>query len=126
MAHYDCSNCGESMGICFGSCSSCTPKEYHDLERSMAELRSWAENRWQAHIKAEMEALQKRRESFIDALISEQMEPLQKRMHEVKMQHHRGYRYDYERAQRTRMAHPVTGAEIHVEPGAQIPLFDKL
>ena len=28
MAHYDCSNCGESMGIAWGSCSTCTPLLY--------------------------------------------------------------------------------------------------
>ena len=32
MAHYDCSNCGESMGIAFGICKDCTPPEYFQLE----------------------------------------------------------------------------------------------
>jgi len=26
MAHYDCYNCGETMGNDYGSCSNCTPK----------------------------------------------------------------------------------------------------
>lgn len=35
MAHYDCSNCGERMGIAFGSCSSCTPKEFHTVSEQI-------------------------------------------------------------------------------------------
>lgn len=32
MAHYDCSNCGAHMGIGFGYCRECTPKEYRELD----------------------------------------------------------------------------------------------
>lgn len=126
MAHYDCSNCGASMGIGFGYCTSCTPKEYHDLNRAIGELQTQAEAKWLAHSKAEMEALLARRDAFIAATITEQMEPLQKRLHEVQMAHDDGYRYQYEREQRTRMLHPVTGDVIHVQPGEQIPLFPEI
>ncbi len=33
MAHYDCSNCGAHMGVCFGSCEECTPKEVFEANR---------------------------------------------------------------------------------------------
>jgi predicted ATP-dependent serine protease len=38
MAHYDCDHCGASMGIAFGICENCTPKDYlikkRELERA--------------------------------------------------------------------------------------------
>lgn len=35
MSHYDCDNCGATMGIAFGSCNNCTPKEYFQLEKEL-------------------------------------------------------------------------------------------
>lgn len=32
MAHYDCTDCGNSMGIAYGICSNCTPKIVREKE----------------------------------------------------------------------------------------------
>lgn len=46
MAHYDCSNCGASMGISFGMCESCTPRAVTEAE--LTEKVAWteAEQEW--------------------------------------------------------------------------------
>lgn len=46
MAHYDCTNCGESMGICWGLCKRCTPKEYLDAAAEFRMIRAKAEQEW--------------------------------------------------------------------------------
>ena len=46
MAHYDCSDCGYGMGIAFGYCVNCTPKEYFDLKEKIYELSREAEREW--------------------------------------------------------------------------------
>ena len=33
MAHYDCRDCGEYMGIAYGRCDNCTPPEVKAAER---------------------------------------------------------------------------------------------
>ena len=38
MAHYDCSNCGGAMGIAWGICDKCTPKEYLELKEKQSKL----------------------------------------------------------------------------------------
>lgn len=127
MAHYDCSNCGASMGLYFGECRSCTPPEYHELTKKIALVNLAAEEAWKALIATEMAALEKRRDAFVAGFAEEHgIGALNAAMHELRMKHDSGYRYDNERKQRTRMQHPVTGTEIHVEPGTQIPLFDNL
>ena len=35
MSHYDCKNCGSHLGIDWGSCEDCTPKEYLDLSKKL-------------------------------------------------------------------------------------------
>ena len=126
MTHYDCSNCGESMGIGFGYCSACTPSEFNRIEAEIMDVRRAAEAAWEKNIKEEAASLAERKAAFIKAHTAGPMEPLTKRLHEIKMKHHHGYRYDYERKQKTRMIHGPTGEEIHVAPGAQIPLFPNL
>lgn len=32
MSHYDCDNCGSTMGLFWGHCTNCTPKEYLDMK----------------------------------------------------------------------------------------------
>lgn len=46
MAHYDCSNCGASMGINFGMCNSCTPKEIFDADKKLQRANIEAVQRW--------------------------------------------------------------------------------
>ena len=46
MAHYDCSDCGSSMGIAFGYCNSCTPKEYKDAQHELNKIAAEAEVEW--------------------------------------------------------------------------------
>ncbi len=53
MAHYDCTNCGYSMGIDFGSCENCTPKEYFDLWNKWRSILYDADRAWEEHISAE-------------------------------------------------------------------------
>ena len=38
MAHYECSNCGASMGIDFGFCKNCTPKEYFIIKEELKDI----------------------------------------------------------------------------------------
>lgn len=127
MAHYDCSNCGASMGIHFGECRSCTPPEYHEIIRSIAKVKTAASNAWEQNIAEEMKALEARRNAFVEGFCEEHgIGEMQKKLHDLRMKHDNGYRYDYARRQRNRMIHPTTGDEIYVEPGDQIPLFPNL
>lgn len=52
MAHYDCSNCGEDMGIAFGYCMNCTPQEYFDAEKRLDNLNKEAKDEWKSRMKA--------------------------------------------------------------------------
>lgn len=72
MAHYDCSNCGSYMGVAFGYCDDCTPKEYKDITHELnginaSALLSWSNETYflkQQYLKAfkkqEREALEAR------------------------------------------------------------------
>lgn len=98
MAHYDCSNCGERMGVDFGSCSSCTPREYHDLVRARGEIRAKAERDWEAQHAAMIENFQKWKEKGIAELAKEAGLPaVEAKLHDLRMEHHRSYRYRYEK-----------------------------
>jgi len=46
MAHYDCKNCGHTLGVSFGICENCTPKEYFDLQKEITLLREHALLAW--------------------------------------------------------------------------------
>lgn len=46
MAHYDCSNCGDSYGIGYGKCDSCTPPEVFAAELRLAQAYGDAEQEW--------------------------------------------------------------------------------
>jgi predicted ATP-dependent serine protease len=46
MAHYDCSNCGHTLGVSFGICERCTPKEYFKLQNDITKLKEEANDRW--------------------------------------------------------------------------------
>lgn len=126
MAHYDCDNCGERMGIGFGSCRACTPERYRTLSTEISQLHARAEHAWKVHVKAEMEELASRQSAFIAAFEEEPMKLLNAEMHELRMKHDHGYKWSYEDAQKKRMIHGPTGEEIFVAPGAQIPLFPDL
>lgn len=110
------------MGIAFGTCSSCTPKEYHAVKKEMSRVLDAATALWEQHIRSEMEVLAARRAVFIKQETEAVLTPLRERLHQIEMTHHRSYRYDFERKKKTAFQHH-TGASIHVEPGAQIPLF---
>lgn len=65
MAHYDCSNCGESMGIAFGMCTSCTPPSIKKLEIKYNAAYANAEAAWNQKIAEITERLERAREIFI-------------------------------------------------------------
>ena len=46
MAHYDCSNCGAHLGVDWGSCKKCTPKEWDELKKEKSELIQQFKNQW--------------------------------------------------------------------------------
>lgn len=35
MSHYDCRNCGATMGVDIGSCESCTPQIYFEIKEEL-------------------------------------------------------------------------------------------
>ena len=45
-SHYDCRNCGHYLGINFGQCEACTPKEYFDLQNKIKYLNDSAKIAW--------------------------------------------------------------------------------
>lgn len=51
MAHYDCSNCGESLGIGFGKCLACTPLEVFEAETQLRNAHLEAEAEWNAAVR---------------------------------------------------------------------------
>jgi predicted ATP-dependent serine protease len=40
MAHYDCGDCGASMGIAYGSCDECTPRWVKEAQRNYNKISS--------------------------------------------------------------------------------------
>lgn len=104
MAHYDCSNCGEYGGIDFGMCSSCTPKEYHDLINERSDLFSEAADQWDAEHAALRERIKKLNEDFeaarskgIEAIASPHVKGINDRLHAIQMERHHSYRHRHER-----------------------------
>ena len=45
MAHYDCKNCGAHLGIDYGECEECTPKEVFKLEKQLTTAKIEAEEK---------------------------------------------------------------------------------
>jgi len=60
MAHYDCSHCGYSMGIDYGSCERCTPLWVKAAERTYNSARYDVKKTVQKEFKEELAAIQKR------------------------------------------------------------------
>ena len=58
MAHYDCKNCGEYMGIDYGECSKCTPPEVFNAKSKYNHAYYEAKALWEEHIR-------KKKETFI-------------------------------------------------------------
>ncbi|QJA43135.1 hypothetical protein [Phaeobacter phage MD18] len=104
MAHYDCSNCGDRMGVDFGTCPSCTPKEFHELTAQRRDLMAEAADQWDldhaelrdriAKLNAEFDAVRKK---GIAAIAASHVTEIDSRLHEIQMKHHRSYRNRYER-----------------------------
>jgi|TARA_R110000796_G_scaffold37271_6_gene94032 predicted ATP-dependent serine protease len=53
MAHYDCTNCGHTLGISFGRCEACTPQRYFDLQNELKDIADAAVEAWRVHCKKE-------------------------------------------------------------------------
>lgn len=51
MAHFDCSHCGEYMGIAYGTCPNCTPAEVFGAKAKYDSTRSNAEEEWEKFVK---------------------------------------------------------------------------
>ncbi len=49
MSHYQCKNCGASMGGDYGICQSCTPKEYIDFQSKIHELYCNSNKEWESY-----------------------------------------------------------------------------
>jgi predicted ATP-dependent serine protease len=50
MSHYDCSNCGSTLGLFWGECTNCTPKEYLMLKEEGKKIKAAAEKSFNEHI----------------------------------------------------------------------------
>jgi len=48
MSHYDCTDCGTSMGIAYGVCDKCTPQCVKDAQQAMLSAEAEAYKRYQA------------------------------------------------------------------------------
>lgn len=84
MAHYDCSDCGASMGIGYGYCTECTPKEVFEADRALKEARKRAEREWeisQSNLRFQMqiEQLEKERNAVKDRFIESEVGELRQR-----------------------------------------------
>ena len=74
MAHYDCKNCGHTLGVAFGICERCTPKEYFELQNNIAQLKEKAREKWD-----------KGRDKFIDEYLQEHgIDIIRKRLEEIR------------------------------------------
>ena len=92
------------MGVDFGTCSSCTPKEFHELTAQRRDLMAEAADQWDvahaelreriARLNAEFDAARKK---GIEAIASSHLHEIDARLHEIQMEHHRSYRNRYER-----------------------------
>jgi len=46
MAHYDCKECGHTLGIDWGVCTNCTPDEYFELMKCVKKIYAEAVAEW--------------------------------------------------------------------------------
>jgi hypothetical protein len=104
MAHYDCSNCGAHLGIDFGSCHRCTPREYHDLCKERNRVFAAARVRFEEEEAGVIAAYEKAvatyeayRRSSIGKIAAAEAEGIDARIHEIKMEKYHSYRYDHEK-----------------------------
>jgi len=51
MSHYECSDCGYSMGVSYGFCSNCTPKEVLEAGVRLKDAEKVAEAQWDEEMK---------------------------------------------------------------------------
>jgi len=63
MAHYDCSNCGESRGVAWGFCPHCTPQCVLEIKDRLQQARESAKFTW---LSQNREA----RKKFVDDAVS--------------------------------------------------------
>ncbi len=63
MSHYDCSDCGSMMGLRYGKCHNCTPKEVLDLGAELNEKISDARIEFD---EKHFEEYEFRKKSFVD------------------------------------------------------------
>jgi len=57
MSHYDCNDCGASMGISFGYCNNCTPKEYFDIKEELKDIIYETETKVNKHFRKQRNQL---------------------------------------------------------------------
>jgi predicted ATP-dependent serine protease len=101
MAHYDCSNCGERMGVAFGSCSSCTPPQYDATNRELRDIANKAAEEWAVKDeKRSIKQAEKRRKWIEKREKKLGAEKLRNQLHDIRMKHDGSYRYMYEHEQR--------------------------
>jgi hypothetical protein len=55
MGHYDCDNCGEYMGVDWGTCENCTPPEYLKLKTICEEAKEQALREIKEHYRTVIE-----------------------------------------------------------------------
>lgn len=55
MAHYDCDDCGSSLGIAYGHCDNCTPKIVKELNNEYIYQRRIAETEFDSIMKRKKE-----------------------------------------------------------------------
>ena len=53
MGHYDCKDCGASLGLHFGVCTNCTPKELLDERAELKEKEQSLLYEWESMMRSE-------------------------------------------------------------------------
>ncbi|AMO44134.1 hypothetical protein DSS3P8_076 [Roseobacter phage DSS3P8] len=89
------------MGIAFGLCSSCTPKEYKDAAAQVAAIQKKAIAAWDEKDAGKAMRRAEKRRKFIEKqerLLG--IDAAKDDLHEIEMKHHHSYRYMHEQAEK--------------------------
>ena len=65
MAHYDCRDCGASMGIAFGYCEECTTEDYKKTKKEIEKLTSELQIAYAKKIQPIIDEIERGRRSVV-------------------------------------------------------------
>jgi len=93
MAHYDCADCGASMGIGYGTCRECTPTEVFDAQEELRQAAQKAEVEWEKSVSClgftqQIEKIKKEQDQAREAFLEPMLKDIRKKAKDLYNKHH--------------------------------------